>query len=96
MSNLRKGSLSANVCICAIQKSEPMLIETICNHISERIENNELSNEDCITIIEHIGGYLNLKTISDYAKNNGKSYNGVKKFRKIKEIFNVKFVIDNK
>lgn len=72
-----------------------MLIETICNHISERIEANDLSNEDCIKIIECVGGYLNLQTVSDYAKNNGKSYNGVKNFRTIKEIFNVKFVIDN-
>jgi len=29
------------------------------------------------------------------AKSNNKSYNGVKKFRNIKTIFGVKFVIDN-
>jgi len=33
--------------------------------------------------------------IPDYAKENKLSYNGVKKFRKIKTILNVKFVIDN-
>jgi hypothetical protein len=38
---------------------------------------------------------LNLKTISDYAKENNLSYNGVKKCRENVEIFNVKFVIDN-
>lgn len=39
--------------------------------------------------------YLNLQTIPDYAKSNGKSYNGVKKFRNVVTIFNVKFVVDN-
>ena len=72
-----------------------MLLETILNSLSEGIESNQLSNEDCLKIIEHTGGYLNLKTISDYAKSNGKSYNGVKKFREVKKLFNVKFVIDN-
>jgi hypothetical protein len=72
-----------------------MLLETILNHLSGRIEANQLSNDDCVRIIEHVGGYLNLKTIPDYAQENNLSYNGTKKFRTIKKIFNVKFVIDN-
>jgi len=72
-----------------------MLLNTILNSLSERIEDNQLSNDDCVRIIEHVGSYLNLKTIPDYAQENNLSYNGVKKFRKVKEIFNVKFVIDN-
>jgi len=32
---------------------------------------------------------------SDYARENGMSYNGVKKFRNIKIFFKTKFVIDN-
>ena len=72
-----------------------MLVDIICNHISERVESNQLSNDDCIKIIEHVGGYLNLKTIPDYAKENKISYNGAKHFRNVKEIFNVKFIIDN-
>ena len=71
------------------------MLEVILNHLSERIESNELSNEDCVRIIEHIGGYLNLQTVSDYAKNNNISYNGAKNFRTTTEIFNVKFIIDN-
>lgn len=39
--------------------------------------------------------YLNLMTISDYAKQHNMSYEGVKRFRKIQEIYGVKFVIDN-
>lgn len=64
-------------------------------HLSERIESDQLSNDDCLMIIEHVGSYLNLCTIPDYAVKNKMSYNGVKKFRVIKKIFNVKFVIDN-
>jgi hypothetical protein len=71
------------------------LVDKICNHLSERIESNQLSNDDCIRLIEHIGGYLNLKTIPDYAKENNISYNGAKHFRKAQTIFNVKFIIDN-
>ena len=72
-----------------------MLVNHICDHLSERIINNELSNTELVQIIEHVGGYLNLKTIPQYAKENKMSYNGAKKYRTIKKIFNVKFVIDN-
>ena len=57
---------------------------------------NEGSNPDfLVKIIELAGTYLNISTISNYAKENGKSYNGVKNFASTKEIFGVKFVIDN-
>jgi hypothetical protein len=69
--------------------------EKILNRLSELIETNQLNNEDLVQIIEHVGGYLNLETISEYAKKNNLSYNGVKKCRKIIKLFNVKFVIDN-
>jgi len=69
--------------------------EKILNRLSELIETNQLNNEDLVQIIEHVGSYLNLETISEYAKKNNLSYNGVKKYRKIIKLFNVKFVIDN-
>lgn len=72
-----------------------MLVNKICDHLSLRIENEELSNDDMIKIIEHIGRYLNIQTISDYARENKMSYNGVKKFRTVKKVFNVNFVVDN-
>lgn len=72
-----------------------MLINSICEHLSNRIVNGELSNDDMVQIIELMGGYLNLCTISDYAKSNHISYNGAKKFRAVKKIFGVKFIIDN-
>lgn len=69
--------------------------DKINNRISELVENGELSNDDMVSMVEHIGGYLNLQTISDYSRGNGISYNGAKKCRKVVEIFNVKFIIDN-
>jgi len=52
-------------------------------------------NDFLVEFIEHAGGYLNLQTIPEYAVKHNMSYNGVKKHRTIKEIFGVKFVIDN-
>lgn len=72
-----------------------MLINKILTHLSDRIEAGELTNDEIVQIIELLGGYLNLQTIPAYAKENGISYNGAKKFRKVVELFGVKFIIDN-
>jgi len=57
---------------------------------------NDVSNEFLVEIIKLSGNFLNLRTISDYARENNLSYQGVKTSRTIQKIFNVKFVIDNK
>lgn len=72
-----------------------MLVNTICNHLSSRIESGELSNQDIVQIIELAGGYLNLRTIPNYCRDNNISYNGAKKCRTVVKIFDVKFIIDN-
>jgi hypothetical protein len=63
--------------------------------LGESMQDGKWSNEALVQLIELAGGFLNLKTIPDYAMASGLSYNGVKKFRKIITIFNQKFVIDN-
>lgn len=63
--------------------------------VSDKFMRNELDNDSLIELIQHSGSYLNLKTIPDYAKANKMSYEGVKKFRTIKEMFGVRFVVDN-
>jgi len=63
--------------------------------IYKKVCNGELSNDELVQIIELAGSFLNLQTISKYAKENKLSYNGVKNNRKIIKIFDVKFVIDN-
>lgn len=69
--------------------------DKLLNFIMQKFEDEELDNDSLVQIIELCGGYLNLQTISDYSKKNNISYNGVKKFRRVQKIFNVKFVIDN-
>lgn len=75
--------------------SKDKLINTICEHIGKRFVANELSNDDMVQLIEYCAGFLNLKTIPQYAKDNNLSYNGAKNFRTIKTLFGVQFVIDN-
>lgn len=72
-----------------------MLFNTISEHLSKRIINGELTNDELVQLIELIGGYLNLKTRSAYSKENGMSYNGAKKFRQNIKIFGINFIIDN-
>ncbi len=72
----------------------------IKEHLGKRLHNVELTNDEMVSLIDLIGGYLNLETISSYAKREGIEYNGVLariKSGKIKEytLFGVKFVIDN-
>ena len=68
----------------------------LCDFVTEKTMQGDLSNNDLIQLIEVAGAFLNLQTIPDYAKAKNLSYNGVKNHREIIEIFNVKFVIDNK
>jgi len=72
--------------------------QNILKRIEELFINREVSNEFIVENIKLAGQYLNLQTVSDYAKTNKisypaamKNYNG----RKNIELFNVKFVIDN-
>lgn len=67
----------------------------IINRLGKYIHENGMSDEALVQLIELTGSFLNLMTISDYAKANNLSYNGVKHHRKIVKMFNVKFVIEN-
>lgn len=67
----------------------------LLSFVEQKFINNELDNDSLVQLIELCGKYLNLQTIPDYAKDNNLSYNGVKNYRKIVTLFNVKFVVDN-
>ena len=72
----------------------------IKEHLGKRLHNVELNNSEMVSLIDLIGSHLNLKTISDYAKANSISYNGVKdriKSGKVQEyiLFGTTFIIDN-
>ena len=72
-----------------------MGIEGIKDEIMESFEGKQINNSDLVQIIELCGAYLNLKTIPDYAKFHGLTYNGAKRFRENVTLFNTKFIIDN-
>lgn len=67
-----------------LDKIEEYVYKTICK--------DEL---DIVQLFERLNVFANLKTISQYAKDNNKYYNGIKKHRKIITLFGVKFVLDN-
>jgi hypothetical protein len=69
--------------------------DKLLRFVSEKFETGELENDSLIQLIEPAGAYLNSQTIAFYAARNQLSYDGVKKGRFIKIIFNVKFVVDN-
>jgi hypothetical protein len=74
-----------------IQENTQKLIE----FVGRKFEAGELDNQSLVELFKHCGMYLNFETIPGYAKRTKMSYEGVKRFRKIEEIFGVKFVIDN-
>jgi hypothetical protein len=69
--------------------------QKLLSFLDDKMYDGQFTNEDLVQFIESVGKYLNLQTLPNYAKENNMSYNGVKKFREIKTIFNTKFVIDN-
>ena len=70
------------------------LEQKVIDRIGCLIQSGDLKQESMVQIIELVGSYLNLRTISDYARENNLSYNGVKKTRKILNLFGTKFIID--
>lgn len=45
----------------------------LLNFVAQKFEARELENESLVQLIELCGAYLNLQTISDYAKANNMS-----------------------
>ena len=69
--------------------------DKLLKFVGEKFEAGELDNVALVEFIKLSGAYLNLKTIPDYAKANGLSYQGTKTCRHIERLFGCKFVIDN-
>ena len=67
-------------------------LDKLEKYVYEKICKDEL---DVVQLFERLNVYANLKSISQYAKDNKLSYNGVKKHRKIIKLFGCKFVSDN-
>jgi len=63
--------------------------------IMHKYMQNELDDDSLVQIIELCGKMLDLKSIPQCALDNKKSYNGIKKTRKIVNLLGNKWVIDN-
>lgn len=73
--------------------------EKSLNKLLQSIHEKRWSNEGLVQLIELAGNHLNLRTVPDYSKQEEISDNGARKEtkrRKLRKIFNVNFVIDNK
>ncbi len=69
--------------------------DKLLKFIADKMISNELDNQSLVEVIQLCGQMLNMATIPNYAKQHKMSYEGVKKYRPIQEIFGVRFVIDN-
>ena len=67
-------------------------LDKIEEYVYKTLQKNEL---DIVQLFERLTPYANFKTISQYAKDNNLSYNGVKKTRNSVTLFGVKFIPDN-
>lgn len=66
------------------------------DELFQNYESGEISDEQLVQLIELASNYLNLKTITNYAKANKITYNGALK-RKLHKITidKITFIIDN-
>lgn len=73
-----------------------MKINELQEELFRQYEEGLVLDEELVQIFEQIASYLNLKTITNYAKANKITYNGAlsRKLRKV-EIDNQTFIIDN-
>jgi hypothetical protein len=65
------------------------------NKLGESIQDGKWSNSGLVQLIELCGSYLNLMSIQEYANLKSKSYNGIKKTKKVTKILKHKFIIEN-
>ena len=73
-----------------------MTFSELRDKLFKNYEAGAITDEQLVQIIELSAKYLNLKTLTNYAKSEGVSYNGAKKRKLSKvKIDNVEFIIDN-
>lgn len=73
-----------------------MKINELLENIEVNYQNGNYTNDDLVQIIELASVYLNLKTVTNFAKANKITYNGAlkRKTQKIR-IDKIIFIIDN-
>jgi len=73
-----------------------MKINELQEELFRQYQEGYISDDEMVQIFEQIAGFLNLKTITNYAKANKITYNGALK-RKLRKVVidNQTFIIDN-
>ena len=89
-------SITANISVSALQKFAPMKINELQEELFIQYQDGYISDNDLVQIFEQIAVFLNLRTITNYAKANRITYNGALK-RKLNKVAidNQTFIIDN-
>ena len=67
----------------------------IKSSIDDAMMNDELSNDDLVELIKHLGAYGNVMSVKDYSNQNGITVQGVYNHRNVVELWGFKFVVEN-
>ena len=96
MLNCNLFSISHNKFICTLQNFAPMTFNELRDKLFLNYEAGAITDEQLVQVIELSANYLNLKTITNYAKANKITYNGALK-RKLNKLIidNQTFIINN-
>ena len=63
--------------------------------IDDAMMNGELSNDNLVELIKHLGAYGNIMSVADYAKQINKSKVTVYNYRNVVNLWGFKFVVEN-
>ena len=63
--------------------------------IDDAMMNGELSNDDLVELIKHLGAYGNVMSVKDYSNENGITVQGVYNHRNVVSLWGFKFVVEN-
>ena len=88
--------MATNKFICTLQNFAPMTFNELRDKLFSNYEAGAITDEQLVQVIELSANYLNLKTITNYAKVNKITYNGALK-RKLNKLIidNQTFIINN-
>lgn len=89
-------TIAHNITVCTLQNFAPMTFNELRDKLFLNYEAGAISDEQLVQVIELSANYLNLKTITNYAKVNKITYNGALKRKLNKAIIdNQTFIINN-
>ena len=63
--------------------------------IDDAMMNDELSNDDLVELIKHLGTYGNIMSVKDYSSQNSITVQGVYNHRNVVNLWGFKFVLEN-